>query len=218
MTIPFQLVVKNYAKRFSRFCHFNRLVVNSHWMEFWVVFLKKNEDFFPFWGVKDMLFLTHHRLIPSRIVWKFDTWFPERVSETDESSTYFHLSFQSTDKSLIIMMNNIGPKTVPCGTTVCRFKIWGVFTYLHSLFPASKELFYLFDKNGVNGHFLHLFYKDMMVDLVKCVWINQRVIRCLRDVWSVTRAVARALIGGGGGGIFIYSCYARRISFEISCF
>ena len=31
------------------------------------------------------------------------------------------------------------------------------------------------------------------------------------------RAVARALIGGGGG-IFIYSCYARRISFEISCF
>ena len=30
-------------------------------------------------------------------------------------------------------------------------------------------------------------------------------------------AVARALIGGGGG-IFIYSCYARRISFEISCF
>ncbi len=30
------------------------------------------------------------------------------------------------------------------------------------------------------------------------------------------RAVARALIGGGGG-IFIYS-YARRISFEISCF
>ena len=33
-----------------------------------------------------------------------------------------------------------------------------------------------------------------------------------------TRAVARALIGGGGGCIFIYSCYARRISFEISCF
>ncbi len=39
------------------------------------------------------------------------------------------------------------------------------------------------------------------------------------------RAVARALIGGGGEGgggeggcIFIYSCYARRISFEISCF
>ena len=31
------------------------------------------------------------------------------------------------------------------------------------------------------------------------------------------RAVARALIGGeGGGGIFIYSCYARRISFEIN--
>ncbi len=32
------------------------------------------------------------------------------------------------------------------------------------------------------------------------------------------RAVARELIGGGGGCIFIYSCYARRISFEISCF
>ena len=29
-------------------------------------------------------------------------------------------------------------------------------------------------------------------------------------------AVARALIGGGGGCIFIYSCYARRISFEIN--
>ena len=32
------------------------------------------------------------------------------------------------------------------------------------------------------------------------------------------RAVARALIWGGGGCLFIYSCYARRISFEISCF
>ena len=31
----------------------------------------------------------------------------------------------------------------------------------------------------------------------------------------ITRAVARALIGGGGG-IFIYSCYARLISFEIN--
>ena len=30
------------------------------------------------------------------------------------------------------------------------------------------------------------------------------------------RAMARALIGGGGGGIFIYSCYARLISFEIN--
>ena len=30
------------------------------------------------------------------------------------------------------------------------------------------------------------------------------------------RAVARG--GRGGGCIFIYSCYARRISFEISCF
>ncbi len=30
------------------------------------------------------------------------------------------------------------------------------------------------------------------------------------------RAVARALIGGGGGCIFIYSCYARLISFEIN--
>ena len=33
---------------------------------------------------------------------------------------------------------------------------------------------------------------------------------------QLCRAVARALIGGGGGrGVFIYSCYARRISFEI---
>ncbi len=32
----------------------------------------------------------------------------------------------------------------------------------------------------------------------------------------VARAGARALIGGGGGGIFIYSCYAQLISFEIN--
>ena len=31
------------------------------------------------------------------------------------------------------------------------------------------------------------------------------------------RAVTKALIGGGGGWIFIYSRSARRISFEISC-
>ena len=30
------------------------------------------------------------------------------------------------------------------------------------------------------------------------------------------RAVARVLIVGGGGGIFIYSCSARLISFEIN--
>ena len=34
---------------------------------------------------------------------------------------------------------------------------------------------------------------------------------------AIARAVARALIGGGGGGsIFIYSCSARLISFEIN--
>ena len=39
-----------------------------------------------------------------------------------------------------------------------------------------------------------------------------------KEVYAL-RAVARALIeGGGGGGIFIYSCSARQISFEISCF
>ncbi len=32
------------------------------------------------------------------------------------------------------------------------------------------------------------------------------------------RGVIEALIGGGGGGMFIYSCSAERISFEISCF
>ena len=35
------------------------------------------------------------------------------------------------------------------------------------------------------------------------------------------KGIARALIAGGGGGaggIFIYWCYARRISFEISYF
>ena len=31
-----------------------------------------------------------------------------------------------------------------------------------------------------------------------------------------SRAVTRALIGEGGGCIFIYSCYARLISFEIN--
>ena len=35
---------------------------------------------------------------------------------------------------------------------------------------------------------------------------------------SLYRAVARTIIGGGGGCIFIYSCSARRISFEIDCF
>ncbi len=35
-------------------------------------------------------------------------------------------------------------------------------------------------------------------------------------IWPPSRGVTRALIGGGGGGcIFIYSCSARRISFEI---
>ena len=36
------------------------------------------------------------------------------------------------------------------------------------------------------------------------------------EMRKATRAVARALIGGGGGCIFIYSCYARLISFEIN--
>ena len=31
-------------------------------------------------------------------------------------------------------------------------------------------------------------------------------------------AVPSAIIGGGGGCIFIYSCSARRISFESDCF
>ena len=47
--------------------------------------------------------------------------------------------------------------------------------------------------------------------------VRSGILENLTDV--LDRAVARALIGGGGGGcIFIYSCYARRISFEISCF
>ena len=37
--------------------------------------------------------------------------------------------------------------------------------------------------------------------------------------FKVFRAVVRPIIGGvGGGGIFIYSCSARRISFESDCF
>ena len=40
----------------------------------------------------------------------------------------------------------------------------------------------------------------------------------LLSVYALSRsAVARTLIGGGGY-IFIYSCSARRISFEIDCF
>ncbi len=35
--------------------------------------------------------------------------------------------------------------------------------------------------------------------------------------WGHTsKAGARALMGGGGGCIFIYSCYAQLISFEIN--
>ncbi len=38
------------------------------------------------------------------------------------------------------------------------------------------------------------------------------------DLLSIpyTVAVARALIGGGGGGVFIYSCSAQLISLEIN--
>ena len=37
------------------------------------------------------------------------------------------------------------------------------------------------------------------------------------DFSILSRGETRALIGGGGGGrIFIYSCSARRISFEIN--
>ena len=40
---------------------------------------------------------------------------------------------------------------------------------------------------------------------------------CTANAQSVrTRGVTRALIGGGGGCIFIYSCSARRISFEMN--
>ena len=35
---------------------------------------------------------------------------------------------------------------------------------------------------------------------------------------SDIRAVARTLIGGGGGCILIYSCFARQISFQIDQF
>ena len=38
------------------------------------------------------------------------------------------------------------------------------------------------------------------------------------DIHRASSGVTRALIGGGGGGgcIFIYSCSARRISFEMN--
>ena len=38
----------------------------------------------------------------------------------------------------------------------------------------------------------------------------------LFDIINIFRAIARTLIGGGGGGcIFIYSCSARQVSFQI---
>ena len=39
-----------------------------------------------------------------------------------------------------------------------------------------------------------------------------------RAVARSKRAVARPIIGGGGGCIFIYSCFARRISFKAIVF
>ena len=44
---------------------------------------------------------------------------------------------------------------------------------------------------------------------------------CIRKIlFAECSAVARTIIGGGGGGwhIFIYSCSALLISFEINCF
>ncbi len=38
------------------------------------------------------------------------------------------------------------------------------------------------------------------------------------STYKESRGETRALFGGGGGGIFIYSYFAGRISFEISCF
>ena len=64
-------------------------------------------------GLRDILFLPHHWLIPSRVVCNIDSWFLVRVSKRDESSTYFHLSSQFTNRSLIIIMNKIGPKSTP---------------------------------------------------------------------------------------------------------
>ena len=55
-----------------------------------------------------------------------------------------------------------------------------------------------------------------LTNLIDVYQLQQHITTATRTTTS-TRAVARALIGGGGC-IFIYSCYARLISFEISCY
>ena len=56
--------------------------------------------------------------------------------------------------------------------------------------------------------------------IAKCwTWLfkhNQKIDQTKHHCLIQSRAMARALIGGGGVHIFIYSCYARLISFDIN--
>ena len=56
--------------------------------------------------------------------------------------------------------------------------------------------------------------------LFKAVFINpEQVVRFYACIEPTGRAVARTLIGGGGGGVFIHiSCSARPVSFQIDKF
>ena len=72
--------------------------------------------------------------------------------------------------------------------------------------------------------FLHVYLFQNFRDensLIQTKFLNKyfQVYKQAVGKFSLTRAVARTIIGGGGGGcILIYSCSARRISFEIDCF
>ena len=57
------------------------------------------------------------------------------------------------------------------------------------------------------------------IDMICCIYSQLSLIfsaKFQRNFGVLYRAVARTLIGGGGGCIFIYSGYARLTSFEIN--
>ena len=52
-----------------------------------------------------------------------------------------------------------------------------------------------------------------------CIYAHAPLKECTFNIIRTNiRTVVRAFMEGGGGGVFIYSCYARLISFEISCY
>ncbi len=61
------------------------------------------------------------------------------------------------------------------------------------------------------------FWSDHSHHALNGTFPEHRAVTVVLFLVIISRAVARALIGGGGGGcIFIYSCSARVISFEIN--